>query len=45
MSWIWTAVMVLVVDQRAGEISNCRQRRAEYRETGGECLVLVMGKM
>ena len=26
--------MVLMVDQRAGGMSNCRQRRAEYRATG-----------
>jgi hypothetical protein len=29
MSWIWTAVTVLMVDQRAGEMSGCRQRMAE----------------
>jgi hypothetical protein len=34
MSWIWTAVTVLIVDQRVGEISSCKQRRAEYRATG-----------
>ena len=34
MSWIWTAVTVLMVDQSAGVMSSCRQRRAEYRATG-----------
>jgi hypothetical protein len=34
MSWVWTAVTVLMVDQRVGEMSSCRQRRAEYRATG-----------
>jgi hypothetical protein len=27
-------VTVLMVDQRVGEMSSCRQRRAEYRATG-----------
>jgi hypothetical protein len=30
ISWIWTDVTVLMVDQRVGEISSCRQRRVEY---------------
>jgi hypothetical protein len=34
MSWVWTAVTVLMVDQRVGEMSSRRQRRAEYRATG-----------
>jgi hypothetical protein len=27
-------VTVLMIDQRFGEMSSCRQRRAEYRATG-----------
>ena len=34
MSWIWTAVTVLMVNQSAGEMSNCRQRSAKYKATG-----------
>jgi hypothetical protein len=34
MYWAWTAVTVLMVDQRVGEMSSCRQRRVEYRATG-----------
>jgi hypothetical protein len=31
MAWIYNAVTDLMVDQRVGEMSSCRQRRAEYR--------------
>jgi hypothetical protein len=34
MSWVWTAVTILMVDQRVGEVSSCRQRRAQYRAVG-----------
>jgi hypothetical protein len=34
MPRVWTAVTVLMVDQRVGEMSSCRQRRSEYRATG-----------
>jgi hypothetical protein len=34
MSWVWTAVTVLLVDQRVGEMNSCRQRRVDYRATG-----------
>jgi hypothetical protein len=30
---LWS-VTILMVDQRVGEMSNCRQRRVEYRATG-----------
>jgi hypothetical protein len=33
MSWVRTAVTVLMIDQRIGEMSSYRQRRAEYRAT------------
>jgi hypothetical protein len=35
MSWVWTNMTVFMVDQRVGEMSSCRQRRAEYMATGG----------
>jgi hypothetical protein len=34
MSWLWNSVTVLMVDQRVGEMSSCRERRVEYRATG-----------
>jgi hypothetical protein len=34
MSWISTAVTVLMVAYRVGDISSCRHRRTEYRATG-----------
>jgi hypothetical protein len=37
MSWVWNAVTVLMVDQRVGEMSSCRPRRAEEYRRRSAC--------